>query len=184
MSIYRSSAITASKKSRPAALEDNFTHNMVLDMITSGKIPKMDHEGPSFSLDFVPIDYLISTLLNLSTSDLVRSDCKAATYYHIGNPSPLKLSALPGLLPKIRDDGLAGEMLPVGDWAQVMYERAVDEKKQIEWAVFKEYLDLGHNMFSLDNTRTNEALKKSGDQRPKVDCAPVDEMFLREMLKC
>lgn len=181
VSIYRASAVTASSKASLATPDDNFTHNLILSMIASGQVPDMNRDGPEFSIDFVPIDYLTETLARLSTNDAVVTDDNLA-YYHIGNPSPLPLSSLTQMMSRLRDDGKEGTTLPLSEWAQKMKNKGgSDEQAQIEWTVFQEFLDLGHTMFSLDNEITNTALGKLAEKGE--ECPAVDEEYLRGLLE-
>ena len=181
ISIYRASAVTASTTSSLATPDDNFTHNMVLGMIKLGHIPDFGSVGPEPTIDFVPIDYLATVLARLSRNDLVRTD-KSLAYYHIGNPAPLPLKALPDLMAEVRDDGRAGSTLPLLEWATQMRKHGEnDDQAQMQWTVFKEFLDMGHTMFSLDDTKTKEALKIMGDGY--AFCPPIDEEYLRTLLK-
>lgn len=197
VSIYRASASTLniSSSSTIAAAGDDFTSNMILDMIELGHVPDVGQADPPFAIDLIPINYLTSVIVRLSTSDLIRTTAghgnePAPAYYHIGNPAPLKLSALPALMAKIRDDGHAGSVLPVNEWTQLMCERSSrgnhDEWADVVWTISKEYLELGHTMFSLDDRRTSEALTlaRQGDgDEDIVHCPPVDEIYLGDMFR-
>ena len=181
VTIYRASATTASMTANVATPDDNFTNNMILGMIENRQVPVMSTDGPEYSVDFVPIDYLTKVLARLANSDLIRGESNLA-YYHIGNPSPLPLSSLPKVMANIRDDGAQGEMLPMSKWVDQMREQGgSDEAAQIKFTVFKEFMDLGHRMFSLDNTSTKAALKELGDDTE--GCPPVDEVYLKHLMQ-
>lgn len=182
ISIYRASAVTASLTTDTATPEDNFTHNMILGMIKMGQVPDFDTEGPESSIDFIPIDYLTTTLARIANSDKVRDTFDKIAYYHIGNPAPLPLRALPALMAKIRDDGQEGEAIPSAEWVSQMRKAGGnDEGAQIQWSVFKEFLNLGHSMFSIDDTNTREALETLGEG--EVGCPPVNEVYLKTLLQ-
>jgi thioester reductase-like protein len=205
VTIYRASAITAGTTAAGAKVttpNDNFTHNMILDTIELGIVPDFHLLDPPFAIDFIPIDYLTSTLallssgtINTSSSDFpVMKDAKnQPKYYHISNPAPLKLRDLPALMAKIRSDGTRGSTVPVAEWTRKMRERASDcssidkARRQMEWKVFEQYLDLGHTMFSLDTKATTEALGKldGGAINSSVflSCPPVDEMYLGNLFR-
>ena len=190
VTIYRSSAVSAPAASGLAPSDDNFTHNMILDMIATGKIPSFDAAGPGidFDLDFVPIDYLATVLAGLSLSDHVRSARPVGTphYFHIGNPSPLPLARLPDLLPTIKGGGAAGERLPVEAWLAGMPEiDAAEETRQLERTVLRAYFGHGHRMFALDRSRLEEALvvlRESGGAVVEAP-PPVDAEFLGVMFR-
>lgn len=190
VTIYRASAIAASTSSALAPPDDNFTNNMVLDMIATGKVPSFDNDFQEsrFSIDFIPMDYLASTVVRLSTNDTTSPLTLSPSYFHISNPSPLPLYSLPALISQIRTDGKPGQSVPVAEWVEQMRECAKGEKKQLEWAVFKEYLELGHRMFSLDGMKAREAVGRinvgggEGARRRGVKCPPVDAGYLRDMM--
>ena len=182
VSIYRASAFTASSKGGVSTPDDNFTHNMILGMIQSGLVPDVETAGPEYSIDFIPIDYLVGVLARLSTGDLPRTEDETA-YYHICNPKPLGLRSLPALMRKIRDDGAEGSLISMSDWTQQMRRQtasANEEQAQIQWTVFKEFVDVGHMMFSLDATATRGALKALGADED--ECPPVDDVYLKGMI--
>ena len=180
VSIYRASAFTASSKGGVSTPDDNFTHNMILGMIETGVVPHVEAAGPEYTIDFIPIDYLVGVLARLSTGDLTRNE-KVAAYYHINNPNPLPLSRLPTLMTKIRDDGAEGTLVSMSDWTKQMRDQnGNEEQAQIQWTVFKEFVDVGHTMFSLDASSTTKALKSLGDDGES--CPPVDEKYLKGMI--
>ena len=180
VSIYRASAFTASTVGGVATPDDNFTHNMILGMIKTGLVPDVKTAGPEYAIDFLPIDYLAGVIARLSTGDLKHVD-NVAAYYHISNPNPLPLRSLPTLMTKIRDDGAAGSVISMSDWTHKMREQnGSEDQAQIQWTVFKEFVDIGHTMFSLDATSTKEALMTLGDDGKR--CPPVDEVYLKGMM--
>lgn len=181
VSVYRASAFTASSKGGVSTPDDNFTHNMILGMIETGVVPDVEIAGPEYTIDFIPIDYLVGVLARLSTGDIARSNEATASYYHINNPNPLPLRSLPTLMSRIREDGAAGSLIPMSDWTQKMrHQSGNEEQAQIQWTVFKEFVDVGHTMFSLDTTSTKAALKSMGDD--SESCPPVDEVYLKAMI--
>ena len=203
VTVYRSSAVTSDLASNLATPDDNLTQNMILSMIRAGSVPDLGTSagaGPEFSIDFIPIDYLVSVMTHLSR---IRIDAivgtpeqkTGAAYYHIGNPSPLKLRELPAIMPMIRDDGVRGSVVPFAEWiASVDAARGAsssssaaaaadddsDDSFQLEKTVFRQFLQLGHVMFSLDGTRTKEALRRSGEV---LECPPVDERYLSRLFR-
>lgn len=182
VSIYRASAVTASLTTDTATPDDNFTHNMILGMIKMGQVPDFGTEGPESSIDFIPIDYLTTTLARLANSEETRDTVDKITYFHIGNPDPLPLRALPALMGKIREDGQDGGAMPSSEWVSMMRKAGGnDEGAQIQWSVFKEFLDLGHSMFSIKDDNTREALQILGEG--EVGCPPVDEVYLKTLLQ-
>lgn len=179
ISIYRSSAITSPLASSVATPENNFTHNMVLDMIERGQFPETDTSIAS-AVDFVPVDYLAATLVGIAASEATKESEKLA-YYHVGNTSPISWRSLPEFVAKVRKESRPAVIVPLAEWIENMRSAAHTETAKIEWSVFKEYLDLGHTMFSLENKKTQEALHKLGEVAPR--CPPLDEKYLKHMLQ-
>lgn len=185
VTIYRSSAVTSNINSNLATPEDNLTQNMMLSMIEAGSVPDLETRSPEFAIDFIPIDYLASVMTHLSSSDVVGPP-EGIAYYHIGNPSPLKLRDLPAIITQIRDDGVKGSVVPLSEWVTSLASAASgggggdDETSQLEKTVLKQFLDLGHTMFSLDGARTKAALKKTGSV---VECPAVDEKYLGRLFR-
>ena len=181
VTIYRSSAMTSNITSDLSTPDDNLTQNMVLRMIEVASVPDMEASGPEFAIDFVPIDYLTSVMAHLSSSDAVGPP-KRLTYYHIGNPSPLKLRDLPGVITRIRNDGLEGRAVPLSDWIKSLRASAgdADEKSQLEIAVLEQVFGLGHTMFSLDGSRTKAALQKTSIL---IECPAIDENYLSRLFR-
>ena len=188
VSIYRSSAVAAPLSGGSAPPEDSITHKMIMSMLKTGKVPSLGDgaQEAAFDIDFIPVDYLATVLVGLSLSDntAVETTDDRASYYHIGNPSPLSLKRLSEVMAEVRDDGKAGEVLDVEAWMERVRENAGGEAQQLEGSVFREYLDLGHRMFSLDATRAKEAiqtLRRHGEVA--VECPPIDVTFLKKMLE-
>lgn len=185
VSIYRSSAVTSNITSKLSTPDDNLTQNMVLKMIEIGSIPDLGTSSPEFAMDFIPVDYLVSVMTHLSGSDEVGTPGGLA-YYHIGNPSPLKLHDLPALIAQIRDDGVNGTVVPLSEWIASLSSgtgdgsAGDDETAQLERTVLKQFLDLGHRMFSLDGTQTKAALEKVGSV---LECPAVDERYLGRLFQ-
>ncbi|KAL9037459.1 MAG: hypothetical protein Q9214_005696 [Letrouitia sp. 1 TL-2023] len=183
VSIYRASAITSAMVTNWVTPYEDLTRNLILGMVDLGIVPDVGNLGPQFSIDLVPVDYLASLVAQISCRDATTTK-EHLRYYHIGNPAPLELSALPNLMSKIRTDGLAGKTVPLPEWVTQTQKRAGDQDQgQLEMSVLKQFLELGHIMFSLDDKGTREALKKveeAGGVIPK--CPPVNEMYLRKLL--
>ena len=183
VTIYRSSAVTSNITSNLSTPDDNLTQNMMLGMIEVGSVPALDTNGPEFAIDFIPIDYLASVMTHLSSSDAVGAPDGAA-YYHIGNPSPLKLRDLPAVITQVRNDGVKGSVVPLSKWISSLDTAANgggdDETSQLEKTVLRQFLDLGHTMFSLDGAQTKAALEKMGRV---VECPAVDEKYLGRLFR-
>lgn len=70
-------------------------------------------------------------------------------------------------------------MVPIHDWLTVVMQNA-NEQEHLYWEVVKEYLQHGHIMFVLDNTKTTAVLSST----PKPVVFPIiDGKFLRRLWK-
>ncbi len=179
VSIYRASAVTASTFTNVPEPADDFIRWMVLGMIESGCTPEIGRTDPQFAVDFVPVDYLVSTLYSLSSSDNPVIHNKELSIYHLGNLSPLPLSVLPGLVSDIRSDGKVGRSVSLNEWLSIV-SKSSNEDDRLRWAVLKDYLRMGHVMFALDREETEDKIQIVGE---KVRCPPVDREYLRGMWK-
>ena len=176
VSIYRASAVTASMSTKVSEPADDFIRRMVLGMIECGCTPEIRRTDTEFAVDFIPVDYLVSTLYQLATTDIRNQDL---SIYHIGNPSPLLLSALPRLMGDVRNDQTVGRSVTLDDWFDLAAKGA-NKDDQLRWAVLKDYLTMGHVMFALDRAETDEKIRTVGGD---AICPPVDAEYLRQMWK-
>lgn len=176
--IYRSSAVTASTSTNVPEPPDDFIRRMVLSMIEVGCVPRIGLKDPQFAVDFIPVNYLTSTMYYISRSQEMK-DKNGPAIFHVGNESPLALRHLPALMGEIRQDGTTGRSVLLEEWLQLA-SVGQSEEAQLRWAVLKDYLVNGHNMFALDRTRTDEAMGGMGEER--VKCPPVDAEYLRKTL--
>lgn len=183
VSVYRTSGLSASTRSNLATPADNFTINLILGMIEAGHIPETDSESLSFTIDFLPVDYIASCITRLGSYG--DSSPKQPRFYHINNPSPMTLKRLADCMDQLRLDGRKGIALPVEQWADAMLGQSTSEAEQLEWKMFLEYLKLGHTMFSLDSSSTMVALKDIDATRGPsgVECPSIGVEYLREMLR-
>ena len=175
VSIYRASAISASTLTKVSEPADDFLRRMVQTMIESGAVPEFGTPSTEFTIDFIPVNYLASTIYHLSTHAPAKREGPAI--YHVTNPSPLPLNRLPSIIANVRDDGKRGKMVHWDTWLNMIPTR--DEKEQLRWNVIREYFLKGHNMFALDSTRTQDALAAVGGA--DVSCPPVDAAYFRAM---
>ena len=211
INIFRSSAVTASTTTNVPEPDDDFVRRLVLDMISAGSVPQFGHQGPNpFVIDFIPVNYLTTSLCDISTTNSNRepsvlqrpspsgqkSDEKKMPMpiYHITNPRPLKLQDLPPLMSKLRADGKPGSSLPLQDWLDLMKAQSQTtaaetgdeaEAAQLRFTAIKSVIEAGHVMFALDRRETKAALEMvngySGNEEGE-DCPGVDEGYLRKMM--
>jgi thioester reductase-like protein len=193
VTIYRASALLPRLSGKTTTVAaDNFALGMVRATLELAVVPDIAFEEPPFSIDFVPADYIASLLARLSLSRS-RQDAGGewkAQYFHIGNPTPLKLRDLPAVLREVHEGEGVGRILGVGEWIELMGKRMKvgnEGEAQVELKVLEEYVSVGHSMFSLDDRETRKVLegeKEDDKQRVgSVECPPVDADFIRSLLR-
>ena len=177
--IYRASATTGSTATGVPEPSEDFVRTMVLEgFIQSGYIPKLNHpKAPDFVVDFIPVNYLASSMYRLSSDDLVPRNAPAI--YHLTNPSPLSVQDLCEVMADIRPDGQKGQMIGLDEWLEKVMAGAKDEKDMLGWSVLDAYIRKGHVMFGLDQGLTEDELERVGKE---VECPPIDKAYLNRML--
>lgn len=184
--IYRCPAHTAPIGSLSATPSDNFTINLYLSMVRTGLILKTAErpDGLESDVGMLPIDYIADTLVRLAATPEVQKPGQAeALRLHITNPRSVPYSAMPGLVAELRDDGAQGKLLDLAPWFEQL-TAASSEQANLEFAMYKEYLDKGHIMFTVDDSKTRPLLDKldaEGDAR-RVKCPAVDAEYFRSMM--
>jgi len=193
VTIYRASALLprlSGKKTTATA--DNFTLGMVKATLELGVVPDIAFEDPPFSIDFVPTDYIASILARLSLSRSHRDlgGGKKVQYFHIGNPTPLKLHDLPAILRELHEGEGVGRIVGAEEWVELMGKRMKDSnggEAQIELKVLEEYVRVRHSMFSLDDRETRKVLEEENEDDKRrvgsVECPPVDADFIQSLLR-
>ena len=191
VSIYRASAVSGMTESTAPEPSNDFIRSMVRSMIQFGCVPQIGLQKPEFAVDFIPVNYLTSSIHCLATTNTaskIAEPSKIPSIFHLGNENPLPLSKLPAFMSKIRQDGRRGRALPLDAWLDVV-SRDEDPEAQLRWAVLRDYFTAGHNMFALDRTETSEALQKTqeGEEaggRKVAACPSVNgEEYLKFLFK-
>lgn len=184
--IYRAPAHTAPIGSQSATPPDNFTINMYLSMARTGLILRTPERPDKLESDvgMVPINYLADTIVRLANTKESRTASGEALRLHIINPNSLPYSKAPEIIAQVREDGAQGELLDIDEWFEAITASS-DEKAYLEWATYKEYLDKGHLMFTIDDSMTRPLLKEidSAADPKRVKCHPVDAEYFRSILK-
>lgn len=191
VTITRAAAITASSRSKDSSTTanpslDDFTVQMVLGMIETGTVPQIGAPtDPPFAVDIMPVDYLAAAFVALTARATVEEDSNSATVYHLGNPRPLEIADLPGVIGKMRPDlEQSTSIVPLEEWLQKMEGAAGVEDAaaaMVRSAVLKQYfVENQHVMFSLDRTETKKVLDKIAPHLEER-CPAVDPEFLGEL---
>ena len=183
--IYRAPAHTAPIGSLSATPSDNFTINLYLSMAQTGLILRTPERADKIESDIgmMPINYLADTIVRLANTKESRAVTGEALRLHIVNPKSVPYSKAPALVAEVREDHVPGTMMDVEEWFETMVASS-NEKAYLEWATYKEYLDNGHLMFTIDDTKTRPLLDEidaAKDPR-REKCAPVDVEYYRSIL--
>ncbi|KAF1813477.1 polyketide synthase [Eremomyces bilateralis CBS 781.70] len=184
VTIARSSAVSASTTTNAPEPADGFISRMILDMIDSGLVPEMkgaDASAPPSAIDFVPVDYLVSTLVTLTSEQKLRPLPGMPDIRHIGNVAPMKLSDLPAVVDHVRPRKGGAKLVPLEQWLTAMENQGSGgdaDGETIKYTVLSEFLRNGHVMFALDQSKTERALR---DVPEDVQCPPVNAAFLKDM---
>lgn len=182
VTIYRPSAVTASTATKVPEPAGDIIRWMVGRMIASECIPDIANgTSAGFAIDFVPVDYLTSTILALSahaaTPDIVPT---RPAVYHIGNPTPLPLQKLPAVgFSNVKNAGAVPVEEFLGRVDKVLgLEKSVNDELRL--SALRDYFTAGHTMFALDRTNTDRVLQVVGES---VSCPPLDGQFLGTMFR-
>lgn len=204
VSIYRASAVTASSATKvPEPMYDLYRYT-IMRMIQASCMPDTPTSTSAlpFAIDFIPVDYLASTLFRLSLSPpaalpIDKHGVNTPTIYHIGNPSPLLLRDLPSLVSQVlRQEGVKPtvRVLPLEEWLLAIGS-GLAAGEELRIAAMREMFAAGHCSFALDRTKTAAALALMEEEdepnegkgyfngRNRVQCPPVEAEYLRAMLE-
>lgn len=155
-SIYRSSGLDDNSSGD----ENNFFLGLVRNIIKTGVAPDFgDDDG--ISADFVTADYITDSVLRLK-ANTERQDSKVHIF-HIRNPGAVSLRDLPQVLTSLGHQKASLDFVPVDEWLN-----RLEEGGEVNAAVLREYIGLGHRMFSLDDKKTRQTLGDE-DGVPRIE---------------
>ena len=149
--IYRSSGLDDNSSGK----ESNFYLGLIRDMVDRRTIPDFGQDG--FDADFVTGDYVVDTILRLGGKS--KSTERQAQVFHICNPSPVSLRDLPQTINSLSGEDHTFSFVSVDEWLA-----SLEKNDGINGAVMKEYIKLGHRMFSLEDTNTRKVLGEDGSK--------------------
>lgn len=195
VSIFRASAVSGNTNTAVPPPQEDLVKQMITEMVHTAHVPDFktgvnsNNFTPPFCIDFVPVNYVASSIVALAGSSSVQSRRQAdvsnrVTVYHICNPSPMPLSRLAENIPQIRPGSQKASMLDLDAWLKFINDRASDEEQKLRAAAAKAICESGHVMFALDGSDTLQDLDAARrDGLEVVDCPPVDAAFLRELVR-
>lgn len=178
VTIYRASAVTASAESGGSEPDESFSNRAILGMVACNAVPKIGLRGLEFVIDFVPVDYLAKCVYVLSRDEVDSNEDGTASMYHIGNPSPVKLPQLVDMIGTIKSDPTAkGELQSVSNWLETIKKADTEPGSEIRYAVLKEYFEMSHNMFAMDQRKTRAKLADLGIE----PCFSIEVNLLKQI---
>ncbi|KAJ6784017.1 hypothetical protein PWT90_00304 [Aphanocladium album] len=182
--IYRCPAHTAPTAAQCATPSDNFTINMCVRMAETGLVlrtPKRQDHLES-DMGMIPIDYLADTLVRLAGVEEVAAPAGEALRLHITNPNSLPYSKVPELVAQLHGGRVTGKMLDLDEWFDAITALS-NENINLELSMYKEYLDKGHVMFTIDDSKTRPLLEKIASQAGRLQCDAVDLAYMQNLLR-
>ncbi|KAJ3497795.1 hypothetical protein NLG97_g1628 [Lecanicillium saksenae] len=180
--IYRCPAHTAPTAAQCATPSDNFTINMCVRMAETGLIlrtPKREDNLES-AMGMIPIDYLADTLVRLADVEEVATPIGETLRLQITNPNSLAYSKVPELVEQ--GGRVTGKMFDLDEWFDAITGLS-SENINLELSMYKEYLDKGHNMFTINDNKTRPLLAKIASQPGRLQCDAVDLAYLRNLFR-
>lgn len=182
--IYRCPAHTAPTAAKCATPSDNFTINMCVRMAQTGLVLRTPARQDELESDMgmIPIDYLADTLVRLADVEDVTSGVGEALRLHITNENSLPYSKIPELVAQLHGGKVASKELGIDEWFEAI-TAVSNENINLELSMYKEYLDKGHIMFTVDDSKTKPLLDKISGQAGRVKCDAVDVDYLRSLLR-
>lgn len=133
-------------------------------------------------MGMIPIDYFADTLVRLADLEQVASAIGETLRLHITNPNSLPYSKMPDLVAQLHGGGSAGKMLDLDESVEAI-TAVSNENINLEMSMYKEYLDRGHIMFTIDDSKTRPLLDKIDSQAGRVRCDAVDLVYLQNLLR-
>ena len=135
-------------------------------------------------MDLTTAEYITATMEKLTLlHNSLRPETGVAVF-HIRNPRPLRLSELPTELAQVSRTrpGYKPTVVPLSDWVEFMQSAKVCGSHEVLVAVFKEYLSLGHTIFSLDDRQTRRNLNEIGLGTDHEPLPAVGRSFLARLM--
>jgi hypothetical protein len=164
-------------------LEENYVLGLIVAIARTGLVPDLDEQNRN-NMDLVTPEYITATMEKLTLlHDSLRPETGPAVF-HIRNPRSLRLSELPVELARVvgTKPGYKPAVVPPSDWVEFMQSGKAGGSYEVLAAVFKEYLSLGHAMFSLDDTQTRRKLHEIGLGIDHEPLPAVDRSFLTRLM--
>ncbi|KAK7906373.1 polyketide synthase [Apiospora marii] len=170
--IYRASALSAGDAD--ATEESNFFAGLMRDIVQTGSVPDLGGDD-GLDMDLVPPTYIARTIHQIVRKTETKTN-QSGGVFHIRNRSPLSVRGLVGALHKM---GKEARIVPAREW-----HRRIEKQGALYAAVAAEYVDMGHRIFSLDDSETRRLLDDGDDEGAAREelCEPVDDRFIQKVM--
>ncbi|KAK3681229.1 polyketide synthase [Podospora appendiculata] len=149
---------------KPAGTEElsevNFFLGLLGAILRTGMVPNLQDVNGGVDVDCVTAEHVAAVVerLTLSHDDTAAPEGRI---FHVRNPKPLRLAELPGVM---ANNGEVLKMVELETWLEAVANSG-DGSNEVFSAVLKEYISVGHRMFSLDDSETREQLRRVGEVR-------------------
>ncbi|CAI6031548.1 unnamed protein product [Clonostachys chloroleuca] len=163
--IYRTSGLDHESTNS----EGNFFLKLVQSMVDTRAIADFGR-GEGISIDFVTPDYVAASVLHLA--EFKKTDKGPSQVFHIRNPSAVSLRQLPDVLRQYNSNIGEFKFVSIDEWLEL-----ASENDELNSRVTQAYLDLGHEMFSLDDCKTRKLLETSPELR-SIQAAPLPRILV------
>lgn len=175
--------LTTDARATGGMLEENYVLGLIVAIARTGLVPDLGEQNRD-NMDLVTAEYITATMEKLTLlHNSLRSETGPAVF-HIRNPRSLRLSELPAELAQVAGTkpSYKPAVVPLSDWVEFMQSGKAGGSHEVLAAVFKEYLSLGHAMFSLDDTQTRRKLHEIGLGTDHEPLPAVDRSFLARLM--
>ncbi|KAL6857742.1 putative Hybrid PKS-NRPS biosynthetic cluster [Amphichorda felina] len=152
--IYRTSGLDDHSSEDESS---NFFLSLVRNILRTGVAPDFgnDDDDGGIWADFVSPKYISESVLRLSSAD--ERQHGAAQIFHIRNPAAVPLRKLPQVLTGLGHEQRSLRVVPVDEWLA-----GLEGQGEVNVTVLREYLTVGHRMFSMDDAKTRQILGRRG----------------------
>ncbi|KAK8054460.1 lovastatin nonaketide synthase [Apiospora phragmitis] len=166
--IYRASALSAADAD--ATEESNFFAGLMRDIVKTGSVPDLGGDD-GLDMDVVPPTYIARTI-----HQIVSKQTSGSGVFHIRNRSPLPVG---GLINALHGMNKEANKVPAKEW-----HKRIEKQGALYAAVAAEYVDMGHRIFSLDDSETRKLLGGDFEEETTREglCEPVDAHYIQKVM--
>lgn len=183
------------RQQRKSLSETNFFLGLVKAVTMARQLPDLGHDL-RMDIDFITPQYAVFAIDQLSINSHghaqgLEDQNHTASFFHVRNPSPLRLDQLVSTSDRSGQLDPLFNVVPLPAWIENIKSAyasmedpvGVESSSEVFITVLRDYLELGHQLFSLDNDRSSRALAASFVSTADLDltCPPAEQYFLRQL---